>query len=141
MERHRPLISVCFVAGMLGGLVQAVLAWQIGNSDFPQWAGVLLKEEPTLEWFQARMFWGGLWGLVYFIFVAPTRARQHWVRKGLVVGLIPAAIKLFYTFPYQTPHGLAGQGLGTLTFAFILFYALAWGAATGFFCRLLWGRT
>jgi len=54
--------------------------------------------------------------------------------------LLPTAAQLFYFFPYHTPFGSMGLGLGNLTALFVLLFNFVWGFFTGVFTRLLWGR-
>ena len=140
MNRHRPLIAVCFCAGLFGALINSLFAWQLGALGLTAWAGVKLTPALTLGWLYPRLVWGGLWGLVFFMAVAPTPARRHWMRKGLWISLLPTAAQLFWVFPAHTAHGMAGLGLGSLTPLFVLLINAVWGAATGLFARTLWGR-
>lgn len=140
MNRNGALLAACFAAGTLGALANSLFAWLAGAGGIPALAGVALAPDLTLEWLYPRLVWGGLWGLVYFLTVRTHRVRRQWVRKGLVVSLLPTLAQLFYFFPYQTGLGQMGVGLGTLTPLFVLLYNGVWGFATGFFARLLWGR-
>ena len=102
--------------------------------------GVTLAPELTQSWLCPRLIWGGLWGLLYFLSVRVPRARRYWARKGMWISLLPTAIQLFYVYPYQSPFGLLGLGLGALTPLFVTLLNLIWGFFTGLFARALWGR-
>jgi hypothetical protein len=141
MHRTKAMLSVCFCAGLLGALFNSLAAWLSGSLGLPQLAGVALTPQWSLAWLYPRLIWGGLWGLAYFITVASPRARCSWIRKGLWTSLLPTAWQLFYVFPNQTLHGALGLGLGTFTPLFVFGYNLIWGFFTGFFARLLWGRS
>ena len=125
MHRTKAILCVCFCAGLLGALFNSLAVWLGGNLGLPQLAGVDLTPQWSLAWLYPRLIWGGLWGLAYFITVASPRARSSWIRKGLWASLLPTAWQLFYTF---TP-------------LFVIGYNLIWGFFTGFFARLLWGRS
>lgn len=140
MNRNSPMLAVCFTAGLLGALVNSLVAWGFGLWGVTALAGVKLAPELTLAWLYPRLVWGGLWGLAFFFTVSSQRRRRQWVRKGLWVSLLPTAAQLFYFFPYHTPFGPMGIGLGDLTALFVLFFNFVWGFFTGLFTRLLWGR-
>lgn len=140
MLRSRTLMAVCFCAGILGALCCSLVAWQAGRWGFPAMAGVRMTPSLTPDWLYPRLIWGGIWGLLYFLTVAPLKSRRHWVRKGLWVSLLPSAFQLLVVFPYMTQKGWLGVDLGQLTALFVVFYNLVWGLFTGISCRLLWGR-
>jgi hypothetical protein len=140
MNRNGALLATCFAAGVLGALVNSLVAWLAGRAGLPALAGVALAPDLSLEWLYPRLVWGGLWGAVYFFAVGSYRTRRHWVRKGLWVSLLPTVAQLFYFFPYQADLGPMGIGLGQLTPLFVVLYNFVWGFGTGFFTRLLWGR-
>ena len=62
------------------------------------------------------------------------------MRKGLWLSLLPTLVQLFVIFPYRTPYGPMGIGLGDLTALFVLAANFIWGFFTGLFTRILWGR-
>ena len=139
MNRNSVMLAVCFCAGLLGALVNSLVAWQLGTLGLPALLEVRMAPTMTPAWLYPRLVWGGLWGLVYFLTVGPLNARRHWVRKGLWISLLPTAFQLLIVFPKFTGHGWLGIELGQLTALFVLFYNLVWGFATGVFARLLWG--
>jgi hypothetical protein len=140
MNRTPALLAVCFCAGLIGAFINSLVVWLSGLWGLTAMAGVAIAPDLTPSWLCARLIWGGLWGLVFFLAVAPPRRRRHWVRKGLWVSLLPTAAQLFFFFPHQTPYGLMGFELGNLTPLLVFFFNLVWGFATGIFTRLLWGR-
>lgn len=140
MNRNGALFATCFAAGVLGALANSLVAWICGLWGVTALAGVHLAPALTAAWLYPRLVWGGLWGLAYFFTVRTYRSRRQWVRKGLWVSLLPTAAQLFYFFPYHTPFGPMGLGLGDLTALFVVLFNLVWGFFTGFFSRLLWGR-
>ena len=140
MNRTGALLAVCFCAGLLGALANSMAVWACGHWGITAMAGVSLSPKLTLGWLYPRLVWGGIWGLAYFLTVGSRRHRQHWVRKGLWISLLPTLVQLFYIFPHQTPFGSMGMGLGQLTPLFVLLFNFVWGFFTGLFTRLLWGK-
>ncbi len=141
MNRTRALLAVCFCAGMIGALANSLAIWLLYQWGIYQLAGVAMEPGFTMAWLYTRLIWGGLWGIPFFLTVGPPRNRRHWIRKALWMSLLPTAAQLFYIFPNQTPYGMFGAGLGTLTPLFVVLVNLVWGFFTGLFTRLLWGRT
>ncbi len=140
MQRNSALLAVCFCAGLLGGLANSLALWLADRWGLTALAGVQILPQLTPEWLYPRLVWGGLWGLLFYFTVARPRFRRHWVRKGLWLSLLPTLAQLFIVFPYQTPYGPLGIGLGTLTPLFVLLANFVWGFFTGLFTRALWGR-
>jgi len=140
MPRSSTLIAVCFCAGLVGGLAHSLVLWLGGDWGWTTLIGVQITPDLTPAWLYPRLVWGGLWGLIYYLFVGSRRSRRHWVRKGIIVSLLPTAVQLFLVYPYSTDHGVFGFGLGDLTPVVILLANGVWGAFTGLFTRLLWGR-
>ncbi|MEJ2470085.1 MAG: hypothetical protein P8Y91_08270 [Desulfuromonadales bacterium] len=141
MTRTSALMSVCFCAGVLGALVNSLVAWKAGQLGLPARFDVRMAPDLSTSWLYGRMIWGGLWGLAYFLAVGSYKSRRHWARKGLWISLLPTLFQLFVVFPHFTGHGWMGLALGRLTPVFVLLYNLVWGFFTGVFCRILWGRT
>lgn len=140
MHRTSTMLAVCFCAGLIGAVFNSLAVWGAGTLGLTTGAGVQIAPMLSPAWLYPRLVWGGIWGLVFFLLVANPRARRGWVRKGLWVSLVPTAVQLFYFFPHHTSAGMLGQGLGTLTPAFVLVFNLIWGFATGVFARALSGR-
>jgi RsiW-degrading membrane proteinase PrsW (M82 family) len=140
MNRSGALLAVCFSAGVIGGLADSLAAWFCGAWGITNLAGVAIAPELNPAWLYPRLIWGGIWGLAYFFTVGSHGTRRRWVRKGLLVSLLPTLFQLFYMFPYRTAFGPMGMGLGTLTPLFVLLFNFVWGFFTGLFTRTLWGR-
>ena len=140
MQNSNSIMAVCFLAGFIGAAFYCLTAWSFGNWGVTSLAGVTLAPTLSLPWIYKNLVWGGLWGLAYFLLVGSPRSRRRWIRKGLLISLLPTLAQLFYFFPYATPYGQMGIKLGIMTPFFILLYNFVWGFFTGMFTRLLWGR-
>lgn len=138
--RTPSLLAVCFCAGLLGALINSAAVWLCGDLGLTEIAGVAIHPRMSTAWLYPRLVWGGLWGLAFFLTVAHRNQRRHWVRKGMLVSLLPTLYQLLVVFPYHTAHGTLGISLGTLTPLFVFMFNLLWGIMTGIFARLLWGR-
>jgi hypothetical protein len=134
------LATVCFCAGMLGALFSSLSLWLAGVLGASVWIGAGLLPELNLPWLYPQLLWGGLWALPLTLVFALPRRRRNWIRKGLWFSLLPSAAQLFYFFPQTTDYGMLGLALGTFAPPLVLFSNALWGAFTGVFTRLIWGR-
>lgn len=140
MRRTKALVAVCFCAGLLAAIISSSFAWICADFGLTEMAGVTLQTELSLRALYPRMVWGGIWGLAYALTVAHVRTRQQWIRKGILISILPTLYQLLIVFPYHTAQGTLGIELGLLTPLFVLCFNLVWGVFTGLFTRLLWGK-
>ena len=121
-----------YAAGNVGGLLNSLMLWLAGTYGLTAALGVSIAPSLSPEWLYPRLVWGGLWGL---LFAMPLFA-QHWLRRALLLSLLPSAVQLFIVFPYQSPYGQAGLALGTLTPLVVLLANAFWGIGTALTLRL-----
>ncbi len=140
MSRSGALLAVSFVSGLLGGSVKSLFLWICYHWGVFSFLKVSLTQHLGLVHLYPAMFIGGLWGLLYFLFIGTPRQRRQWIRKGLWVSLVPTLVAIFYLYPSVYHMGFGGIKLGWAMPLIILCGNLCWGFATGFFTRLLWGR-
>jgi hypothetical protein len=120
-------LSLVFVAGALGGLVNSVLVWWLGAVGFTGALGVKIAPQLTAPWLYQRLVWGGIWGC---LFLVPLGSRSFPAR-GLWYSLGPTLATYFLVFPLQAHKGVLGLQLGSLTPAVVLFYNAVWGVVAG----------
>jgi len=140
MRRTKALVAVCFCAGLLAAIVSSAFAWLCADFGLTEMAGVALQPTLNIKTLYPHMVWGGLWGLCYATTVAHVRTRRQWIRKGILISILPTLYQLLVVFPYHTAQGTLGIQLGMLTPLFVLCFNLVWGVFTGIFTRLLWGK-
>lgn len=140
MPKSGALLTVSFVGGLLGGLAKGLFLWACTTWGIFQFLNVRISLGLSLAQFYPLMFFGGLWGLLYFLLIGTPRQRRRWIRKALWFSLIPSLTSIFYLYPYVYQRGVAGLELGLLTPVVILVSNLVWGFFTGFFTRFFWGR-
>ncbi len=119
-------LSLTFVAGCVGGLVNAVFLWLFGVLGLTALAGVQLAPAFTAPWLYQRLVWGGIWG---WLFLLPLRL--SYPLRGLLYSLGPSLVASLVVLPYQAQKGVLGLQLGYLTPLFVLFYNVVWGLAAG----------
>jgi len=121
-------ILICFAAGCLGGLINSLAVWLVGDLGIAKSLGVQIAPALTPAWLYPRIVWGGIWGFIFLLPVIKTRA----FAKGTLLSLFPTLVQLFVVFPYKANKGMAGLELGTLTPVFVLVYNWIWGIASAF---------
>ncbi|GAB4266504.1 MAG: hypothetical protein Kow0092_19450 [Deferrisomatales bacterium] len=121
MRPRHPLflmLGTCLAGGMLGALAGSVALWAAGAYGLADWAGVALHPKLAWPWLRPRLLWGGLWG-IGFVPVAWAGSRRL-LTWGILYGLLPSAVQLFYVFPELLGKGTLGAALGSLTPAFVI---------------------
>jgi len=124
-------LATVFGAGAFGGLANSLAVWLAGLLGLTAAFGVKLAPALTPAWLYPRIVWGGLWGL---LFLFPVR-RLSPVAQGLLLSIGPTLVQLFVVFPYRTPAGTAGLGLGTLTPVLVVLFNAIWGVAAAWWVR------
>lgn len=128
-------MSLTFVAGLLGGLVNSLVVWLFGAVGVTQLLGVALAPQLIPAWLYPRLVWGGLWGWL-FLLPAP---KLTYPARGLFLSLLPSLVEIFLVFPFQAQKGVGGIQLGYLTPLFVLFFNAIWGLAAGYWVK--WVRS
>lgn len=123
--------SLAFAAGAVGALLNSVAVWAAGHYGLTARVGVAIHPSFSAAWLYPRIVWGGLWGLLLLLPLAPGRT----LIRGLVVSLGPSLAQLLFFFPQQTSHGLGGLGLGLLTPVAVLIFNAIWGISAAYWIR------
>ena len=117
-----------FGAGAIGGLLQTLLIWVVGQLGLFALLQLPLKFELHPAWFYQRIAWGGLWGLLFLIPLL--KSVPHW-KRGLVFGIVPALASLFLFLPFKDGHGYLGLNLGVMMPVVVVAFGLIWGMIVG----------
>ena len=116
-------LSLVFMAGLWGGLLNCLAVWLFGWLGIAQALGVHIAPPLTTALLYPKLVWGGLWGLLFLV----PLGRLSLPVRGLLFSLGPSLVQLFLVFPFQAHKGVLGLQLGTLTPVFVLFYNAVWG--------------
>ncbi|MEJ2200257.1 MAG: hypothetical protein P8X63_04480, partial [Desulfuromonadaceae bacterium] len=108
MQRPGALFAVCFCAGLIAAFCSHLAIWLNGPWGFPLLTGEARPSAFFAAWICPRLLIGGSWGLPYYLAIGTPRSRRYWIRKGLLVSLLPSAWQLLFVYPKQTPYGLFG---------------------------------
>lgn len=115
--------SLCFTAGLVGGLTGSVLLWMAGSYGWTAAMQVNLAPQWTLDWLFPRLIWSGVWGLL----LVPRFMPRSIFWRGLCVSLAPTLAQLLVAFPADPDKGLWGLGLGALTPVVVIVVNAVWG--------------
>ena len=132
MEQTLNQASIYFTAGTVGGLANALIIWLFGIIGIPKALGVGIAPQFNPGYLYPKLFWGGIWGMVFFIPGLP----KDFLLLAFLVSLGPTLVQLFLVFPFKANKGMLGIQLGVLTPIFVVFYNFIWGLATVWFIRI-----
>jgi hypothetical protein len=125
-------LSQTFAAGTLGGLVNSLFLWAIGQLGVTAALGVKIAPALSPPWLYQRLVWGGIWGLVLLL---PFLRQGSPLRAGFIASLGPTLAQLFYVFPHMAHQGVGGVELGLLTPLVVVVVNAVWGWAA-----VVWSR-
>lgn len=138
MERVRygPLarLSLCFTGGVVGAVFNSLFVWGMGAYEVTDYFGIAVAPPLAWEWMRPRLLWGGIWGLVFFA-TWDLVLERAWL-LGIVVGLAPTAVQLFWVFPVLEGVGELGRELGRWTPALVVAANTLWGLAAAYWIKL-----
>lgn len=97
-------ISLYFAAGAAGGIAYMFFLWGFGALGITQFLNVDLVYKLTPELFYTCLGMGGIGGFLFFI---PVFSKNR-LQRGLITGLIAAAIALFVLMPMDAERGITG---------------------------------
>lgn len=122
MRRFALVLSAVFAAGALGGLANSLVVWWFGRAGWSLALGVHIAPPLAKYWLYQRMVWGGIWGLLFILPMAPGK----WLLRGLIFSLAPSAVTLLVLMPHAHARYF-GLAHGTLTPVLVLVFNAVWG--------------
>lgn len=125
-------ISLTFAAGIFGALVNGGAGWLCGKLNLFALLHCSLTGEFTKLQFYQRLVWGGIFGLCFLLPILPNSI----FKRGLLLGLLPAAFALLVVFPFWIHKGWLGVDFGHTTFLFVILLNIIWGVATAVWLKL-----
>jgi hypothetical protein len=116
-------LSLFFVAGCVGGVLNSLVVWNFGHLGVNAALGVKIAPQLTPAWLYPRIVWGGIWG---FLFLLPL-LRGSVISRGLLYSLGPSLVMFFIIFPMKANKGMFGLALGNMTPPIRVCSVLPWG--------------
>jgi hypothetical protein len=126
-------LSLVFMAGLWGGLLNCLVVWLFGWLGIAQALGVQITPPLNTALLYPKLVWGGLWGLLFLV----PLGRVSFPVRGLIFSLGPTLAQLVWIFPFRAHQGVLGLQLGALTPLFVIFYNAVWGVAAGWWLNLV----
>jgi hypothetical protein len=129
--------AICFAAGVMGALAVVAfshLLFQLGLSEkLGIKAPVSLKSPDIYK----PLFWGGLWGILFGLFIKTAWNRLYVI--GFLYVLAPLAA-LFLFFLPQSGAGYFGLNKGPMFTVYLVLVNLPFGIVTALTARAIIGR-
>ena len=128
-------VTICFGAGVIGGLAVVLFSYVLFGLGLSQALGINSAVPLKSPDIYRPLFWGGLWGIPFGLFV-----KSAWNRLfifGLLYFLAPV-LALFLFFLPMRGAGYFGLAQGGLSFTFYLVLVnLPYGIITALTARLI----
>jgi hypothetical protein len=118
-------LSLSFAAGAAGAIVNMCAAWLFDRMGLFHLLGCDISISANKQWIYSRLVWGGIFGL---FLVLPVMENSI-LKRGLILGLLPAAFQLFVVFPVFLNQRIMGLNHGATTPLFVIALNLLWGVA------------
>lgn len=129
-------VSLCFMGGVLGALVNSAFVWGMGASGVNEYLGIQIAPPLTWTWFRPRLVWGGLWALL----VLPPPIWDRLLKRpwlwGMVLSVLPTLNQWLYVFPELADAGRFGLQLGRLTPLLVVVANALWGLVAVYWVKL-----
>ena len=127
-----------FIAGYFATLLfhQGLLALLYAAGVSPRPAFAMTPTEPLgLPAVLSLAFWGGVWGVAIWRWLAPPTGARYWRRAVIIGALAPSAVALFVVFPLKG-LGMAGGWDPRIIIGALLLNG-AWGLGVAVLMRMM----
>ena len=131
MHNSAKKLSMVFAAGCLGGLINSLVVWLMGDLGISSALGVKIAPQLSAPWLYPRIVWGGIWGLLFLIPLIKSR----YLSRGVLFSIGPTIVQLFVIFPMKANKGIMGFDLGLLTPLLVFVFNAIWGLTAAIWLR------
>ena len=131
-------VAICFAAGVIGALAVVLLSHLLFGLGLSERLGVKAPVSLKSPDIYKPLFWGGLWGLLFGLFINTAWNRLYLV--GFLYVLAPL-LALFLFFLPKSGAGYFGLQAGGPKFTlYLLLVNLPFGIVTALIARLIIGN-
>jgi hypothetical protein len=129
-------VAICFAAGVVGALAVVVLSHIMFALGVSQKLGVMEAVSAKSPELYKPLFWGGLWGIPFGLFIASVW--EHLYLVGFLYVLAPLAA-LFLFFLPAAGAGYFGLNQGPMFTVYLVLVNLPFGIVTALVARAIIG--
>jgi hypothetical protein len=129
--------AICFAAGVMGAVVVVLFSQLLFGLGLSEMLGVKAPVSLKSPDIYKPLFWGGLWGVLFGLFLKP--AWKHLYLFGFLYVLAPL-IALFMFFLPMSGAGYFGLHRGPTFTLYLLLVNLPFGIVTALAARAIIGK-
>lgn len=133
----RERVVICFAAGVIGAVAVVICSYVLFGLGLSTALGVKAPISLRSPDIYRPLFWGGLWGIPFGLFM-----KKAWMRLylfGLLYFLVPV-LALFLIFLPMSGAGYFGLRQGPLFTVYLLLVNLPFGIITALAARAIIGK-
>ena len=130
-------VAICFAAGVIGAVAVVLFSHALFRLGLSATLGVTAPVSLKSPDIYKPLFWGGLWGLLFGLFVKTVWNRLYLV--GFLYVLAPL-LALFLFFLPMSGAGFFGLNKGPMLTIYLLLVNLPFGIVTAVAARALIGK-
>ena len=127
-------VAICLAAGVVGALAVVVLSHIMFALGLSQKLGVMAAVSAKSPELYKPLFWGGLWGIPFGLFIASVW--EHLYLVGFLYVLAPLAA-LFLFFLPAAGAGYFGLNQGPMFTVYLVLVNLPFGIVTALVARAI----
>ncbi len=130
-------VAICFAAGVVGALAVVLFSYVLFELGLSATLGVTAPVSLKSPDIYRPLFWGGLWGIPFGLFIKTAWNRLYLV--GLLYFLAPV-LALFLFFLPMSGAGFFGLQRGPTFTVYLLLVNLPFGIVTALAARAITGK-
>jgi hypothetical protein len=130
-------MAICFAAGVIGALAVVIFSHILFATGLSEKLGVKAPVSLKSPDIYKPLFWGGLWGVLFGLFIKPAWNRLYLV--GFLYVLAPL-LALFLFFLPKSGAGYFGLNLGPMFTVYLVLVNLPFGIVTALVARGIMGK-
>ena len=130
-------VAICFAAGVIGAVAVVLFSHILFESGLSATLGIKAPVSLKSPDIYKPLFWGGLWGIPFGLFIAKTWDRLY--LSGLVYFLAPV-LALFLFFLPMSGAGYFGLNQGPRLTLYLLLVNVPFGIVTALTAKAILGE-